>query len=181
MAVVVGPLAVGPACGPWPSLVGSMSMKVRGLREADHGAVVSVVDEWWGGRRVADKLPRLFFRYFQDASFAVEERGEIVAFLIGLTGSPERGAYIHFVGVHPEHRMRGIARRLYELFLDGAQRRGCTEVRCITSPANEASIAFHVRMGFEIEVGDGEFGGVSVHTNYDGDGKDKVVFVRALR
>jgi ribosomal protein S18 acetylase RimI-like enzyme len=126
---------------------------------------------------VADKLPRLFFRYFQDASFAVEERGEIVAFLIGLIGSPERGAYIRFLGVHPGHRTRGIARRLYELFLDEAQCRGCSKARCITSPVNEASIAFHVRMGFEIE-GDGEFDAVSAHTNYDG--KDKVVFAKVL-
>ncbi len=81
-------------------------MNVRQLREADHGPVVAVVDGWWGGRRVADKLPRLFFRYFAGTSFAVEEDGEIVAFLVGFVGSPADEAYVHFVGVRPDRRSR---------------------------------------------------------------------------
>jgi hypothetical protein len=40
--------------------------------------------------------------------------------------------------------------------------------------------AFHARVGFEIEEGDGDVDGMSVHTNYDGDEKDKVVFAKAL-
>jgi len=63
-------------------------MEIRALRESDHGAVVSVVDEWWGGRRVADKLPRLFFRYFAETGFAVERDGKLVAFLVGIVGRP---------------------------------------------------------------------------------------------
>jgi ribosomal protein S18 acetylase RimI-like enzyme len=149
-------------------------MKIRELRETDHRQVVSVVDGWWGGRRMADKLPRLFFRYFRQTSFAVEEDGEFIAFLVGIAGSEE--AYIHFVGVHPEHRNRGIGRRLYATFFEEARRRGCQRVRCITSPVNEDSIAFHRRLGFRIVEGDREVGGVSVHPDYDGDGKDKVVF-----
>ncbi len=99
-------------------------MNFRQLEEADHGPVVAVADAWWGGRRVADKLPRLFFRYFAATSFAVEEDGELVAFLVGIVGSPADEAYVHFVGVHPEHRSRGLGRRLYEKFFDEARRRG---------------------------------------------------------
>ena len=69
-------------------------MNIRQLREADHGPVVAVVDDWWGGRRVADKLPRLFFRYFAETSFAVEGDGELVAFLVGIVGSPADEAYV---------------------------------------------------------------------------------------
>jgi ribosomal protein S18 acetylase RimI-like enzyme len=150
-------------------------MKIRELRESDHRQVVSVVDGWWGGRRMADKLPRLFFRYFGETSFVVEEDGAMIAFLVGFVGDAEE-AYIHFVGVHPEHRNRGIGRRLYATFFEEARRRGCQRVRCITSPVNEDSIAFHKRLGFWIVEGDREVGGVSVHPDYDGDGKDKVVF-----
>jgi hypothetical protein len=32
--------------------------------------VISVVDDWWNGRHIADKLPRLFFELFTDTSFA---------------------------------------------------------------------------------------------------------------
>ncbi len=155
-------------------------VEVRALREEDHARVVRVVDEWWGGRRVADKLPRLFFRYFGDTSFVAEENGALVAFLVGIVGGSSEEAYMHFVGVHPEHRGRGLGKQLYELFFDEARRRRCGRVRCITSPVNKGSVAFHSRMGFRIEPGDREVDGVPVHTNYDGDGKDKVVFARAL-
>ena len=129
---------------------------------------------------MADKLPRLFFRLFQSTSFAVEEDGKLVAFLVGIVGSSADEAYIHFVGVHPRHRSGGIGRRLYERFSDEASRRGCRSMRAITSPANRGSIEFHGRMGFEVVEGDLEMDGVSVHSDYDGDGKEKVVFQRDL-
>lgn len=156
-------------------------MKMRHLREVDHREILPIVDEWWGGRRVSEKLPRLFFRYFAETSFAVEDDGSVVAFLVGFVGSSGREAYIHFVGVHPDYRFRGIGGRLYEAFSEEARRRECRTVRCITSPVNKNSIAFHTSLGFGIEAGDGEIDGVSVHQNYDGDGKPKVVFSKLLR
>lgn len=155
-------------------------MEIRALRESDHGIVVPVVDGWWGGRRVADKLPRLFFRYFAETSFAVEKDGQLIAFLVGIVGSPPGEAHVHFVGVHPDHRSRGIGGRLYKAFFEEARGRGCRAVRAVTSPVNRGSIGFHQRMGFDILPGDNETAGVSVHRDYDGDGKEKVVFVRDL-
>ena len=155
-------------------------MRLRQLEEADHGPVVAAVDGWWGGRRVAGKLPHLFFRYFAETSFAVEEDGELVAFLVGIVGSPADEAYVHFVGVHPDHRSRGLGRRLYERFFEEARRRGCRSVRAITSPVNTGSVGFHTTMGFEVLEGDRTRDGLSTHLNYDGDGGDKVVFVKEL-
>ncbi len=135
---------------------------MRNLRESDHRAIVSVVDEWWG-RPMTQNLPRPFFRHFEDTSF--------VAFLIGFASQSRSGeAYIHFAGVHPSHRKRGMAKALYERFFAEVRGRGCERVRCITSPVNESSIAFHAKMGFEIEAGDGAGDGASIHQNYDGDG-----------
>ena len=57
-----------------------MGATVRAIRESDHEKVTSLVDEWWGGRNLAWLLPRLFFRHFEDTSFAVEEDGELIAF-----------------------------------------------------------------------------------------------------
>lgn len=123
------------------------------------------------------KLPRLFFRHFGDTSFVAEEDGALVGFLVGFVSQGVAGeAYIHFVGVHPAYRARGVGRRLYEAFFEKARYRGCDTVRCITSPANKGSIAFHTRMGFEILPGDGEVDEVSFHTDYDGGGEDRVVF-----
>lgn len=130
---------------------------------------------------MSGKLPKLFFRHFEDASFAIEGDGEIIAFLIGFASQSRHGeAYIHFAGVHPEHRGRGIAKALYERFFDEVRKRGRRTVRCITSPANEASIAFHRSLGFGIVDGEGESGGVPVHLDYDGDGSPKVVFTKDI-
>ena len=58
-------------------------MKIRPISERDHAPIIAVVDQWWGGRQMAGLLPRLFFAHFQDTSFAIEEDGRIIAFLIG--------------------------------------------------------------------------------------------------
>ena len=58
--------------------------------------------------------------------------------------------------------------------------RGCAEVHAVTSPVNRGSIAFHQRMGFDIEPGEARADGVPVAAGYDGDGQDRVRFVRRL-
>jgi hypothetical protein len=50
----------------------------------------------------------------------------------------------------------------------------------VTSPVNRGSVAFHQRMGFDIEPGDALTGGIPVTAGYDGDGQDRVRFVRRL-
>jgi len=50
----------------------------------------------------------------------------------------------------------------------------------VTGNSPPRSIAFRREMGFCIVEDDSEVGGVSVHTDYDGDSEDKVVFAREL-
>ena len=45
---------------------------------------------------------------------------------------------------------------------------------------NKGSVGFHTSMGFEVLEGDRTQDGVSVHSDYDGDGEDRVVFARGL-
>lgn len=157
-------------------------MHFRHVRESDYTSVISVIDEWWDGRQMADMLPRLFFQYFQDTSFIVENDHEMIGFLIGFVSQTHpQQAYIHFIGVHPGYRKAKIAKRLYERFFDKVKESGCEVVRCITSPVNKTSIAFHTHMGFEIEKGNREVEGVSVVVDYDGKGNDRVLFVKMLR
>lgn len=156
-------------------------MELRNVHEKDYAPIINVVDDWWGGRHMTDMLPKLFFQHFQDTSFAVEEDDRIIAFLTGFVSQthPEQ-AYIHFVGVHPDHRKHGLAKELYEKFFATVEERGCTEVHAVTSPANQGSIAFHKNVGFEMELGDAEVDGVQVKTDYDGRGHSRVRFVRRL-
>lgn len=154
---------------------------LRALCEEDYPAIIRVLDEWWGGRHMSDLLPRLFFQHFADTSFAVEEDGKVLAFLVGFMSQSRPGeAYIHFVGVDPTVRARGLGRTLYEQFFAVARERGANRVHCVTSPVNRGSIAFHRAMGFSLEPGDGRQGDVPLHTDYDGRGGSRVVFVREI-
>ena len=159
----------------------SAHVTMRALRPSDHGTVISVVDDWWGGRPMAAMLPRLFFEHFADTSFAADRAGTLVGFLVGFLSQSRPGeAYIHFVGVHPSERGHGLGRRLYEAFFAAARARDCTVVRAVTAPVNTGSIAFHRRMGFQVEPGRPGHGGAPAVAGYDGPGEDRVRFVRHL-
>jgi ribosomal protein S18 acetylase RimI-like enzyme len=158
-----------------------MTAQIRPIRPLDYQPVISVIDDWWNGRQMADKLPRLFFEHFTDTSFVAERHGELAGFLVGFISQSRPGeAYIHFVGVHPDERGRGLGRRLYEHFFAAVHSRGCGLVRSVTAPVNQGSIRFHRQMGFDIEPGDTEINGVPVTSGYDGDGHDRIRFVKHL-
>ena len=119
-----------------------------------------------------DMLPRLFFTHFRETSFVAEVDGELAGFLVGFLSQTFTGeAYVHFVGVAPASRGAGVARSLYERFFAAARANGRTAVRCVTSPANESSIAFHARLGFEPGP---------PRPGYDGPGEDRVLLSKRL-
>jgi ribosomal protein S18 acetylase RimI-like enzyme len=150
-----------------------MTVAIRHAQPSDYGRVIGRVNAWWGGRDMAPMLPKLFFVHFEGTSFVVDaEDGQLAGFLIGfLSQTDPDEAYIHFVGVDPERRGEGIGRALYERFFAEARSHGRTVVRCVTSPVNEASVAFHEALGFEVE---------RVAEDYDGPGEDRVLLRRSL-
>jgi len=155
--------------------------RLRAISSSDYDPITACVDAWWGGRPVRALLPRLFFEHFQPTSFVLASQDVIEAFLIGFISQTDpRIAYVHFVGVDPALRGRGIGRMLYEHFFDIVRARGCTQVCSIISPANKGSIDFHRKMGFAIAPGTGEMDGVPVHLDYAGPGQHRVRFSREL-
>lgn len=163
------------AFSPLPPLPAGFTL--RTVNESDHARVMDVMVEWWGrgtreGRDIRGLLPRLFFQHFSDTGFIVEQDGALVAFLVGfISQSDPRAAYIHFAGVHPEHRRAGLGRALYERFFELARARGAREVLSITAPANIGSIAFHARLDFVAS---------EPIRDYDGPGHDRITFRREL-
>jgi predicted GNAT superfamily acetyltransferase len=145
----------------------------------DHPRVHIVLDDWWGGfggedglRQRRLLLPRLWFEHFTDTSFVAEDDAAgLAAFLVGFhsPAHPDT-AYIHFVGVHPAHRRGGLAGALYGRFFDQARAAGRTRARCLTTPGNDTSVAFHTAMGFESVL----------QRDYDSPGMDRITFSRAL-
>jgi ribosomal protein S18 acetylase RimI-like enzyme len=122
---------------------------------------------------MAPILPKLFFIHFEGTSFVAEDpNGELLGFVCGfLSQTADDEAYIHFIGVTPEDRGDGLGRALYERFFEEARANGRTSVRCVTSPVNQGSLAFHEAMGFQVE---------RVVEDYDGPGEDRVLLVKQL-
>jgi ribosomal protein S18 acetylase RimI-like enzyme len=143
----------------------------RLARPGDYDVIAAVVDEWWG-RPVLASLPRLFPDHFHRTSLVIGGPAGMMAFLIGFLSPalPER-AYIHFAGVAPDSRGRGLARGLYEEFFTLARADGRRMVSAVTAPGNEGSISFHQSMGFTVT------GPVQ---DYNGPGRPLVIFERML-
>ena len=159
-------------------------LRFRRPTEADHATLVGQVDDWWGGRRLHDILPRLWFQHFTGTSWVVEDAtGTLVGFLVGFI-SPDRPgeAYIHMVGTSPNHRRSGLGRALYERFFHDARARGAWRVTAVTWPGNRVSVGFHRAMGFVPAAGAGtqNLYGTPAYPDYDGEGGDRVVFSREL-
>lgn len=158
--------------------------RFRRPTDADHPAVVGVVDEWWAGRRVRALLPRLWFGHFAGSSWIVEsEDGRLLGFVVGFV-SPDHPteAYIHMVGTNPNHRKRGLGHALYERFFEDARAKGARRVTAVTWPGNQISVRFHAAMGFRPDDGPGtqRLYGTVAYPDYDGEGEDRVLFVRDL-
>lgn len=148
-----------------------MHPKIRAARPDDYDAIAVVMDDWWG-RPVRASLPRLFFDLFYRTSLVADGPDGPAAFLVGiLSPSDDHRAYIHFVGVAPQARKLGLARALYEQFFGLARADGRPAARAVTSPVNTGSIAFHTALGFTV---------TGPVTDYDGPGRDLMVFEREL-
>ncbi|MDC3425154.1 GNAT family N-acetyltransferase [Aquibacillus sp. 3ASR75-11] len=156
-------------------------MEIRNVKSSDYYVISPLINEWWGGRQMSDMLPKLFFDHFNNTSFIAEKDGQIIGFLIGfLSQSDTDVAYIHFVGVNPDYRKNQIGKQLYNEFFNVVNKNKRNVVRAVTSPVNKVSIAYHTKMGFDIENGDKEVNGVSVFSDYDGPNQDRVLFVKRV-
>lgn len=154
---------------------------MRHAEPEDWDRVSDVLVAWWDGRDLRPLLPRLFFQHFRTTSFVVEHGDELVAFFVGfLCPTHEDEAYVHFVGVDPAHRGRGVARDLYERFVELARADGRRVVRAVTAPVNTGSVEFHLRMGFRVVPGDGTVAGIPVWLDHDGAGEHRVRLERDL-
>ena len=154
---------------------------IRKAKPSDHASIISALPDWWGGRDLTPMLPKLFLNHFFDTSFVVESRGRMIGFLIGfLSPSIKNEAYVHFMGIHPDFRKKGLGKTVYERFFEICREQKRTIVRACTSPVNAGSIAFHRKIGFQIEPGDDEIDGIPVTRNYNRPDDHKVLFKRPI-
>jgi RimJ/RimL family protein N-acetyltransferase len=134
-------------------------MTLRPATRADLDRIRVVLVEWWDGRDLTSLLQPLFLENFASTSLIVDDDdGSLAGFLIGFPSQDDPdAAYVHFVGVAPTRRGTGLGRTLHDAFADRMAARGVGTVRCVTSPVNADSIAFHLRIGFVVESQDDEY------------------------
>ena len=163
---------------------GAPGLRFRRPREEDHPSVVNVIDDWWGGRRLHELLPRLWFQHFTGTSWIAEtEDGRMAGFLVGFVSPdhPDTG-YVHMIGADPNLRRRGVGRALYRRFIDDVVPRGVRRVKAITWPGNRQSVAFHRSLGFRVDDGPGtqRLYGTPAYPDYDHRDAERVVFILDL-
>ncbi len=145
-------------------------MDTRKITKADFDRIVEVIDHWWGGPISTFAHP-IFFYELGGMALVVEEGGEMIGFLLGfIAHEPTRTGYVHLVGIHPDHRRKGVGRRLYAKFTEGAVAAGCTKLKAITTTGNEGSIRFHTSQGWAAHEID----------DYAGPGRKRIVFSKEL-
>lgn len=149
-------------------------MLIRAITKADFDEIVSVLDRWWGGPSREQAHPIFFYELGEHALIA-ESEGQLVGFLLGFHATPfgdvePKTAYVHLVGIHPDHRRRGVGKQLYDAFIARARGAGALRMKAITNIGNDGSIEFHRALGFDV---------VENH-DYAGPRRGRVVFTRAL-
>jgi ribosomal protein S18 acetylase RimI-like enzyme len=155
-------------------------MKVRPITKADFDRIVEVIDHWWGGPIGTFAHP-IFFYELGGHALVVEQGQEMIGFLLGfvapgsepVAATPsdvKRTGYVHLVGIHPEHRRRGVGRLLYDRFTEDCRAARCVRMKALATHGNEGSIRFHIALGWNaLEVDD-----------YAGPGRRRIVFTKPL-
>ena len=153
----------------------------RPAEPTDAEAVGQAIDAWWPGIHMVHAVCPQLFEHLGDTCTIVEDDGRLVGFLVGfLSQRLADTGYVHYAGVHPDYRGRGIGRELYRRFADEVRRRGGTRLLAETGTWNVKSIAFHRDLGFTLEPGDEISDGLPVHHDAAGVGFDFVVMVLRL-
>jgi len=87
---------------------------IRLINSCDYDQIIIHLNEWWGGRKMTDMLPRLFFNHFKNTCYIIESNDKIKGFIIGFISQVDSTlGYVHFIGVNPEFRKEGLGKILY--------------------------------------------------------------------
>ena len=145
-------------------------MLTRGITKRDFDRIVEVIDHWWGGPISTFAHP-IFFYELGDQALVAEDEGEMIGFLLGFVAAqPVRTGYVHLVGIHPDHRRRGVGRALYATFTERCASAGCVRMKAITTAGHEGSLRFHSAVGWS----------TTEEEDYAGPGRRRVVFTKEL-
>ncbi len=160
-------------------------MDIVNCSKADFDNILKQLDQYWEGADL-ERLSKIRHLHHPmmiyelgDNAYVIKDGSRVKAYLLGLFSKTEPVAYVHFIATHKHHKRRGLARALYHHFMEKAGKNGCTHLKAITTPTNEASIAFHTKIGMRL-LGEPNASHVCVVRDYAGPGEDRVVFWKKL-
>jgi L-amino acid N-acyltransferase YncA len=148
-------------------------MTVGPLSDGDGPTVMAEIladlPAFWGDRDMHALHHPVWLHQFASGAVVARDDDVLVGYVLGAI-TAQGLAYAHLIAVRADARRRGVGRRLYEAFFDGAQNQGAHHVEAITTTANTASIAFHERLGFTADI----------VTEYAGADAPRILFTRPL-
>ena len=88
----------------------------------------------------------VFLNRNPDTCFIAADKDRIIGAI--MSGNDGRRGYIYHTSVHPDHRKRGVARRLVEKVMEALKGLGINKVALVVFERNREGNAFWERTGF---------------------------------
>jgi L-amino acid N-acyltransferase YncA len=94
------------------------------------------------------------FEFYRDngMSYVAVEKGQVVGFLfsqmIQYVNNIEKVLWIENVGVHPDHRRKGVGLKLLRRAALDAKKKGAKAVQSVIMPDSKNAVMLHKKVGF---------------------------------
>ena len=125
-------------------------MRIRSLTEEDYMVMLQIWERAGLSFRPEGRDEKTRLRHEMKHETAVflgaEEAGRLIGVVLGTHDG--RKGWINRLAVLPEHRHKGIGRRLVEAVEERLQGRGIRIVTCLIEGDNEASMRFFESLGY---------------------------------
>ncbi|MBN1172999.1 MAG: GNAT family N-acetyltransferase [Micromonosporaceae bacterium] len=124
----------------------------------------------------------LYSQLFSSTCPVALDDGQVLGVVIAFRSQDDPDdVYIQDVVTHPDHRRRGLTRRLLGSVRHQAEEWACRRLYLTSEPENTAAHAAWLAIGFTNMPGDRVDHGVSVIENYKGPGMDRAVYEWLIR
>mgnify|MGYP001131180291 FL=1 len=97
------------------------------------------------------------FEFYRDGgmSYVAVEQGQVIGFLfaqiIRYVNNIEKVLWIENIGVHPEHRRKGVGLKLLRRAALDAKKKGAKAVQSVVMPDAKDAVMLHKKVGFFID------------------------------
>lgn len=153
--------------------------QISNCNHSDFLQILIDIEDFWGSNRTLSYHHPMFVNEFGNTAFVIKNNETIIAYLFGFISQTEQTGYVHLIGVRQSHQNKGLGKKLYRHFIEYLRNIGIQNLKVITTPTNEKSINFHLRIGMQM-TGIENKNGTKVIKDYSGLGQDRVVFKMKL-